>query len=84
MAERFGPIYFRCDLVGDHTGLQMAMQGWSILGVPLPLALAPRSQAREWPEDGRFHFDVPVSLPLIGRIVHYRGWLEPLGNKQAG
>jgi hypothetical protein len=33
--------------------------------------------AREWEEDGRFWFDVPIALPLIGLIVHYRGWLAP-------
>ena len=56
----------------------MEMQGWSAFGVPLPLAFAPTSRAREWEADGRFHFDVPTALPLIGRIVHYRGWLAPL------
>jgi Domain of unknown function (DUF4166) len=27
--------------------------------------------------DGRFHFDVPIVLPLIGTIVHYKGSLTP-------
>ena len=53
------------------------MTGWSIWRLPLPLFLAPRSRAREWQEDGRFCFEVPIALPLIGRIVHYRGWLAP-------
>jgi len=78
LVERFGPLRFRFELTGDANGLKMAMAGWSAFGVPLPLMLAPKSDAREWEEDGRFHFDVPVSLPLIGRVVHYRGWLEPL------
>jgi len=29
-------------------------------------------------KDGRFHFDVPIALPLIGDVVHYRGWLAPV------
>lgn len=33
-------------------------------------------QRAEWEEDGSFHFDVPIALPLIGLVVHYRGWLE--------
>ena len=53
------------------------MTGWSVLGLPLPLALAPRSPAREWEEDGKFHFDVPIDVPLLGRVIHYRGWLVP-------
>jgi len=68
---------FRFKLQEVGRGIDMKMTGWSMFGVPLPLALAPRSPAREWEEDGRFHFDVPIDLPLIGRVIHYRGWLEP-------
>lgn len=76
LVERFGPLRFRFALPSDHRGLAMHIKGWSLWRIPLPLALAPRSSAREWEEDGRFCFDVPIALPLIGRIVHYRGWLE--------
>lgn len=78
LIERFGPLRFSFDLEGDASGLQMRMRGWSLFGIPLPRALAPRSEAREFEEEGRFHFDVPISLPLIGLVVHYRGWLRPL------
>lgn len=76
LTERFGPLRFRFDLPGGPQGLTMVMRGWSAFGIPLPLAFAPRSEAREWAEGGRFHFDVPISLPLLGRLVHYRGWLS--------
>ena len=76
LIERFGPFRFAFDLVSDNEGLGMAMQRWWLGPVPLPQWLAPRSTAREWAEGGRFHFDVPIALPLIGRLVHYRGWLE--------
>lgn len=79
LVERFGPIRFGFDLLSEQAGLTMIMRHWSVLGVPLPLAIAPRSIVREWEEDGRFHFDVPIALPLVGRIVHYRGWLEVIG-----
>ena len=78
LVERFGPLRFAFDLPSDARGLTMVMTGWLIGRLPLPLALAPRSRAREWEEGGRFHFDVPIALPLIGRLVHYRGWLERL------
>lgn len=77
LVERFGPLRFGFDLVADDKGLAMQLKRWWLGPVPLPLALAPRSLAREWEEDGRFHFDVPIALPLIGLVVHYRGWLEP-------
>jgi Domain of unknown function (DUF4166) len=54
----------------------MHLRRWSFLGIPLPLALAPQGIAREWEEQGRFRFDVPIALPLVGRIVHYTGWLD--------
>lgn len=77
LVERFGPLRFTFDLPSDYHGLEMVMTRWSFWRLPLPLALAPRSRAREWEEDSVFHFDVPVALPLLGRIVHYRGWLKP-------
>ncbi len=77
LVERFGPLRFRFDLPSDERGLTMVMRGWSVLRIPLPLFLAPRTVAREWVEDGRFQFDVPIALPLIGPVIHYRGWLVP-------
>ncbi|MGO4739481.1 DUF4166 domain-containing protein [Bosea sp. 2KB_26] len=77
LVERFGPLRFGFDLVADDKGLAMHLKRWWLGPVPLPLALAPRSLAREWEEDGRFHFDVPIALPLIGLVVHYCGWLQP-------
>ncbi len=76
LVERFGPLRFRFDLPNEGNGLRMVMRGWSCAGLSLPLALAPQTDAREWAEDGRFHFDVPIAMPLIGPIVRYRGWLE--------
>jgi NAD(P)-dependent dehydrogenase (short-subunit alcohol dehydrogenase family) len=79
LVERFGPFRFAFDLPGDSKGLTMVMQRWWIGPLRLPKWLAPRSTAREWAQDGRFQFDVPIALPLIGRLVHYRGWLDPAG-----
>lgn len=80
LEERFGPLRFRFALVREGGGLRMALRGWSCLGIGLPLGLAPRSDAREREDEhGRFAFDVPIALPLVGTVVHYRGWLEPNG-----
>lgn len=78
LVERFGPLRFCFDLVSEPNGLVMVMRRWSCAGVPLPLILAPRSEAREWEGDGRFFFDVPIEIPIVGKIVHYRGWLRPV------
>ncbi len=76
LVEQFGPLRFGFDLPGDTQGLSMQMRRWWLGPLRLPLAWAPRSVAREWDEDDRFHFDVPISLPLVGMVVHYRGWLQ--------
>jgi hypothetical protein len=78
LVERFGPFRFAFDLPIHGNGLSMEMRRWSFLRIPLPLFLAPQSAAHEWTEDDRFQFDVPVALPLIGPVVHYRGWLQPI------
>ena len=76
LVERFGPARFFFDLPADERGLTMVMRRWSVFGIPLPLALAPRSPAKEWDDGGVFHFDVPIELPMVGRLVHYRGTLK--------
>ena len=77
LTERFGPLRFKFELPSDERGLEMRMMSWSVWRVPLPLFLAPRSRAREWEQDGRFCFEVPIALPLVGKIVRYHGWLVP-------
>lgn len=76
VAERFGPLRFAFDLPSDGEGLRMVLRGWSAFGVPMPRFLGPRITAREWVGEGRFRFEVGVSLPLLGEVVHYVGWLE--------
>lgn len=75
LVEAFGPLRFGFALPADDRGLTMQMRRWWFGPLPLPLALAPRSEAREWQADDRFQFDVPIALPMVGVIVHYRGWL---------
>ncbi|QAY75539.1 SDR family oxidoreductase [Sphingosinicella sp. BN140058] len=77
LVERFGLLRFGFALPTDGTGgLAMVMRRWWLGPVRLPLTIAPRAPAREWEEDGRFHFDVSIALPLIGLVVAYRGWLN--------
>ena len=77
LSERFGPLTFGLALVLDEGKLRLVMRRWSFLGLPLPLALAPRGDAYESIENGLFHFHVEITHPLTGLIVRYRGWLKP-------
>lgn len=77
LCERFGPLNFAMALVVEGERLRLVLRRWSMFGVPLPLALAPRSNAYEYVEAGRFRFHVEISHPLVGLIVRYRGWLVP-------
>jgi hypothetical protein len=77
--ERFGPFDFRLRVAASETGVALTPMGWRLGPLPLPLFLAPRSDAREHSDPaGRLHFDVPIALPLLGRLTHYKGWLAPV------
>jgi uncharacterized protein DUF4166/saccharopine dehydrogenase-like protein len=78
LCERFGPFVFAMALPVDGDRMNLVLRGWSAFGIPMPMLLCPRSQSYEVAEDGRFRFHVEIKLPLIGLIVRYRGWLEPL------
>jgi hypothetical protein len=78
LVERFGPLRFAFALDSEVAGLAMRLTGWALGPLRLPLALGPSGLAREWEADGRFHFDVPIRLPLVGLLVRYRGVLDPL------
>jgi hypothetical protein len=76
LVERFGPLGFAFDLPASEHGLTMVMCGWSAFGIPLPLVLAPRIDAREWQDAEDFRFDVSIRLPFVGLIVKYQGRLR--------
>ncbi|OJY35510.1 MAG: hypothetical protein BGP06_06625 [Rhizobiales bacterium 65-9] len=78
ISERFWPFTFDVALKACPDRLVMRVSGWRIGPLPLPAGLAPRSAASEDTDaDGRFRFDIAITLPLIGRLVRYRGWLRP-------
>lgn len=75
--EVFGPLAVQLQWSVSENGLSLNTAGARFLGVPLPRVLVPRSEADESiGNDGQFTFDVPIALPLIGTIVHYRGTLK--------
>ncbi|MBK8160130.1 MAG: DUF4166 domain-containing protein [Rhodospirillaceae bacterium] len=76
LTETFWPLTFDFHLRGDADGLEMEIQSWRLLGLPLPGFLAPRIDATEQVRDGLFYFDVRIALPWGPLIVHYQGDLE--------
>lgn len=76
--ERFWPLNIELALEVGHGSMDLSVRrGW-FLGIPIPGALLPKSESREFVRDGRFHFDIALSAPLgMGLIVRYRGWLVP-------
>jgi hypothetical protein len=76
LRERVGPSTFVFALATSPDGMALKLKGVRFVGVPLPRFLAPAVATFESERGGRYHFEVEASLPLLGRIVRYQGWLE--------
>ncbi len=76
LCERFGPTRFAIALIREDSTLRWEVRHWTLFGIRMPLWLAPRSDATETVVDNNFYFAVKLSHPLVGRIVHYQGWLR--------
>ncbi|MGR4892836.1 DUF4166 domain-containing protein [Sphingopyxis sp. LARHCG72] len=77
LVERFGPLRFAMALVAEDGRLYLVPRRWSAFGVPMPRFLMPYGTSFESEVDGKFCFDVDISMPFVGLIVGYRGALEP-------
>lgn len=78
LVERFGPFRLAYALTPDEQGLGWRLVRWRLLAVPLPGWTLPLVQCRESAEGARYRFDIDFALPLVGPVIRYRGWLEPL------
>ena len=77
LCERFGPLTFGMALVPDAGRLHLVMRRWSLFSFPLPDALVPCGKTYEFEEDGRFNFNVSITLPIVGFVIRYEGYLTP-------
>jgi hypothetical protein len=50
----------------------------------MPQRLVTRVEAFDSDDAGRFNFDVSISLPVLGLVVHYQGSLAPAGFEAPG
>lgn len=76
LIEYFGPFRLVTKLTPGEHGLAWSLVRWRFLGVPLPRWSAPTIECLESGQGNRFVFDIRVSFPLVGHVIHYRGWLE--------
>lgn len=76
LQERFGVLTLKFALRRDGDGITWQLRGAHILGLPLPRACFGDVLAHCGAQDGRYLFHIDTRLPMIGRLVAYRGWLE--------
>ncbi|MEZ5756766.1 MAG: DUF4166 domain-containing protein [Emcibacteraceae bacterium] len=82
--ELFGPLWFEVQCECSEDGIKMIIKKcrlWNV--IPLPFFLLPKTNAMEKVNDDKYHFDVDISMPLIGRIIWYKGHLEKIISSQA-
>jgi len=74
--ETFGLISLLLNAKATQRGFVLEVKGWRLGLIPLPRFLMPSTRATAGVDDeGRYTFDVWIGMPIIGRLVHYRGWL---------
>ena len=76
LIESLGPFRLWLRLEVRDQRLHYVLERATILGLPVPRALAPQLEAWEGEHDGRYDFAVEVRLPVLGRLVRYEGLLE--------
>src|SRR6185312_15462702 len=74
--ERLGPASLCFALRRDGDAIEWQLLGVRLFGLPLPRVLCGTVLSRSGMHDGRYAFDIDTRLPLLGRLVTYRGWLE--------
>ena len=75
LMEKLGLVTFRFQLSAEDGRIHWQVAGASVLGVPLPASWFAQTMAEEFENDARYRFDVQASLPIIGPLIRYRGWL---------
>lgn len=80
LVEHFGPFDLLFRLQPGERGLEWSLIGWRLLGMPLPRVTVPTIECLEAADGDRFTFDIDVAFPLVGHVVHYRGWLLEMAN----
>jgi hypothetical protein len=75
LRERFFPFVFFHRLTPSAAGLRWDLVAWQLGPLPLPRWLMLPTVCFESGDKDRFVFDIDVEFPLVGQLIHYRGWL---------
>jgi hypothetical protein len=75
LAERLGAMTLVFVLKAVAGRIEWRVAGARFLGVPLPTRWFVGACATEALVGGRYTFDVRATLPVVGLLVYYRGWL---------
>lgn len=76
LRERLGPVRFDFALDAVDATIRWRVARVRVCGLPLPASWFAGVRAVESVDADLYRFDVRAELPGIGRIVHYRGWLD--------
>ena len=79
LCERAGPTTFLFTPVASGDGLALRLDGFRLLGLPLPRLLHPSVRTWECEREDRYQFEVEARLPLAGLVIRYGGWLVRQG-----
>ena len=80
LSERLWPVRFDYSLSVQDGALIWTIRKVYGLGIPLPISWFHGVSAREYGKDGKYHFDVHASLPLVGKLIEYHGNLNASSN----
>jgi len=74
--ERFGPIELELSARAQQGALLVSVEKARLFGLPLPRLLCPQSASAEYETpEGHLGFDISASLPRIGLLVRYQGYI---------
>ncbi len=82
LIEQFGFAKVALALVLEGQKLHLVPRSWSIFSIPMPRFLMPGGETFEEEKDNCFLFNVEISAPVIGHLVSYKGFLEPVAEVQ--
>lgn len=83
LLERFGSVTFGIDLKVVEGGMVFTTHRVWLLGIPLPLLVAPRVFAQVSPLAEGWRVQVRLLLPLVGEMLRYEGEIVPHEDRPA-
>jgi hypothetical protein len=76
VTERLGPSCLTFELLEAEGTLEMRLETMHFWGISCPRWLMPHVTARETGEAQKLHFQIQASIPVIGMVTSYTGYLD--------